>query len=419
MLDIGLPSALAPQESAPLRTTPRFRSNARILPESSLRVAFVITRADAVGGASIHVRDMARLLISEGHEAMVFLGGEGAVTDALRREAVPYRVISGLVRNVDPRKDAVAVLRLRSALKAYSPDLVSTHTSKAGVIGRLAAWTLGIPAIYTPHCWSFVDGFPGARFYLLAERLARPFGRRIIMVSEAERQDGLRARVAPAPHLVTVHNGMPDIPDDLRSRPGALSPRIVMVGRFEKQKDHESLLRGLARIQHLAWRLDLVGDGPMRAEAEELAAKLGIANRVTFHGYRNDVEVLLSDAQVFTLITHWEGFPRSIIEAMRAGLPVVATNVGGNAESVKDGVNGFIVGRRDIAAIGDRMAALLADPQLRERMGEAGRRLYEREFTLHRMMHKTANVWADVLKRPVRIGRANTSPEQSQRSLAA
>lgn len=192
----SIPNALAPAQLPLFRAYPTARVRRPRPSRSILRFAFVITRADAVGGASIHVRDVARMLIASGHETRVFLGGEGAVTDALRNESVPYTVIQGLVRNVDPLKDAGALLRLRTALKRFQPDLVSTHTSKAGVIGRVAAWSLGIPALYTPHCWSFVDGFPGAKFYLWAERVARPFGKRIIMVSEAERQDGLRHHVA-------------------------------------------------------------------------------------------------------------------------------------------------------------------------------------------------------------------------------
>ncbi|MDX2187244.1 MAG: glycosyltransferase family 4 protein [Opitutaceae bacterium] len=403
MLDTaGFPTALASDSTTPARLQRRTTTKAKGS-KRKIRIAFVITRADAVGGASIHVRDMARMLLSCGHTACVFLGGEGAVTEALKVAGVPYQVVHGLVRNVAPKQDLRAVFRLRKALAAFEPDLVSTHTSKAGVIGRLAAWSLGIPALYTPHCWSFVDGFPGARLYLWAERLVRPFGRRTIMVSEAERRDGIRHRVGPSDHFVTVHNGMPDITPDLRAEPGKQGPRIVMVGRFEQQKDHETLLLALARLKHLCWSLDLVGDGPLRKTAEELARSLGLLPRVVFHGYRKDVSSILSKAQIFALITNWEGFPRSIIEAMRAGLPIVASDVGGNAESVQDGVNGLVVRKRDAAAVAKALACLIQDTELRVRMGAAGRDAYEREFTLERMVHKTAEVWSSVLGHEVQL----------------
>lgn len=415
----GYPSAIAPLSG----DSPRQVRFAPILPlgPKPLRVAFVITRADAVGGASIHVRDLSSHLISCGHSVRVFLGGEGAVTDALRTVGVPFEVVAGLVRKVDPKSDLQAVVNLRRALRRFHPDLVSTHTSKAGVIGRLAAWSLGIPAVYTPHCWSFVDGFPGAKLYLWAERIVRPFGKRTIMVSNAERRDGIRFRVGPDDHFVTVHNGMPDIPTALLASPGRGTPRIVMVGRFEQQKDHESLLLALARIKHLPWALDLVGDGPLKGKAEELVRSLKLQSRVVFHGYCKDVAGILSRAHVFALITNWEGFPRSIIEAMRAGLPVVATDVGGNAESVIEGVNGFVVKKKDVGSIARQLACLLKSPELRKRLGDAGRKAYEREFTLQRMVQKTAHVWQAVLRRPVEVERSETtvSPRIARAEAAA
>lgn len=369
--------------------------------EALLRIAFIITRADAVGGASIHVRDLAAHLARSGHHVMVFLGGVGAVTDALTVAGVPFKVVPHMIRNVSPKKDLLAFARLRRELREFKPDLVSCHTSKAGVLGRLAAWSLGCPAVYTPHCWSFVDGFPGAKTYLWAERLARPFGKKIIMVSEAERQDGLRHRVASPRHLVTVHNGMPDVPAAMRATPEGCPPRIVMVGRFEEQKDHQTLLRALARLKELPWVLDLVGDGPLRPSQVDLAHSLGIAERVNFLCYRNDVAHILKDAQIFALVTNWEGFPRSIIEAMRAGLPVIATDVGGNRESVTHGKTGFLVHRGDVDELEQRLRSLILDESLRRDLGANGRRAYEADFTLGKLVANTLAVWAGVLGMPV------------------
>lgn len=368
-----------------------------------LRVAFVVTRADSFGGASVHVRDFSRLLIASGHEAMVFIGGEGPVVDALRQAGVPVRILRHLGRAIRPVADLRALWELGVALDRYRPHIVSTHTSKAGFIGRLAAWGMGFPVVYTPHCWSFVDGFPNAKLYLWAERLARPFGRRIVMVSDAERDEGLRGRVGSARHLVTVHNGMPDIAPELRANPARTPPRLTMIGRCEPQKDHRTLLRALACVKDLEWSLDFVGDGPMRAHVESEIWQLGLSARVRILGYRSDVAAILSQSQIFALITNWESFPRSIIEAMRAGLPVVATAVGGAAESVAHGRTGFVVPRGDVGALAARLRELIAQPELRSAFGAAGRLRYEENFTLAHMVRKTAAVWADVLGRPVAI----------------
>jgi glycosyltransferase involved in cell wall biosynthesis len=383
-------------------------------------VIFVITRADSVGGATIHVRDLARALLETGHWAKVLVGGEGPVTDAFREAGVPYRSLRHLAREINLRNDFAGLLELRAALRDERPDLVSTHTSKAGFLGRLSAASLGIPAIYTPHCWSFADGFPGARRYLWAERLARPFGRRTIAVSEAERREGIARRVGPPDHFATVHNGMPDIPKDLRANPGISPPRIVMVGRLEPQKDHPALLQALAQLKNLPWTLDCIGDGPLRSRTETAIRELDLGGRVNLLGYRRDVVDLLSRAQLFVLATNWESFPRSILEAMRAGLPVVATAVGGTAEAVSDRHTGYLVPRGDANELAWRLCALVADPVLRVKFGAAARRRYEANFTHDRMVKSTLRVWETVLGRSlVSGGEQSRSPDGSHRPAAS
>ncbi len=380
-----------------------------------LRVIFVITRADSVGGATIHVRDLARALLEAGHSAKVLVGGEGPVTEAFREAGVPYRSLRHLAREINLRNDLAGLLELRVALRDERPDLVSTHTSKAGFLGRLAAAALGIPAIYTPHCWSFADGFSGASLYLWAERLARPFGRRIIAVSEAERQEGIARRVGPPEHFATVNNGMPDIPENLRANPGISPPRIVMVGRLEPQKDHPTLLQALAQLKNLPWTLDCIGDGPLRSRTESTIQELDLVGRVNLLGYRRDVVDLLSRAQMFVLATNWESFPRSILEAMRAGLPVVATAVGGNAEAVSDRHTGYLVPRGDANELAWRLCSLVADPVLRVKFGAAGRRRYEANFTHERMVERTMKIWESVLNRSIAASRrANVSTVDSR-----
>lgn len=147
--------------------------------------------------------------------------------------------------------------------------------------------------------------------------------------------------------------------------------RLVMVARFQEQKDHAALFRALAGLTSLPWQLDLIGHGPLEEAAKRLALELGLGEWVRFHGLRNDVAEWLAKAQVFLLITNWEGFPHSILEAMRAGLPVVASDVGRINESVVEGETGFLVPRADVGALRERLSVLLQGPQLRERLGAA------------------------------------------------
>ena len=123
----------------------------------AVRILYVVTRADAVGGASIHVRDMAREMIVRGHAVIVLTGGEGPVTDLLQAAGVPYRPLRSLRRSIHPIRDLLAARELAAAVREFEPDLISVHTAKAGWIGRAVAARLGIPAIYTPHGWSIGD----------------------------------------------------------------------------------------------------------------------------------------------------------------------------------------------------------------------------------------------------------------------
>ena len=363
-----------------------------------MKIVYLITRSDTLGGAHIHVRDLAVALRAAGHEVTVLAGGEGAYTRILRERGVPCRPVRHLERRIRPLRDAAAVREIRSILRELRQDVVSTHSSKAGWLGRIAARSLGIPVIFTAHGWAFAEGVPEreARVYRWAERLAAPLAHRIITVSERDRDLALRHGIARSDALVAIHNGMPDVEHALRAAPGAAPPRMVMVARFEEQKDHPALFRALARLQELPWSVDLVGDGPLSGAAEALAAELGIAHRLRFLGLRTDVAEILRDAQLFLLISNWEGFPRSILEAMRAGLPVVASDVGGVSEAVVDGLTGYVVGRGDTNALHLRLAELLNAPDLRARMGAAGRQTYEERFTFQRMMGETVGVYLDV-----------------------
>ncbi len=364
-----------------------------------MRIAYLVTRAEPLGGAQIHVGDLAVAVQAQGHFPTVITGGTGAFIDTLKAQGVPTVSLRHLTAPIRPLRDLLALQELRSVLKAIRPDLLTTHSSKAGIIGRLAGRSLGIPALFTAHGWAFTPGIPSAQaaVYRQIERLAGPLSSRIITVSEFDRQLALEAGIAAADRLVAVHNGIPDVPAALRADPGRSPPRLVMVARFEAQKDHTTLLQALAGLQQLPWELDLVGSGPLMGEMESLAIALGIGGRVRFLGRRMDVGQILAESQVNLLVTNWEGFPLSILEAMRAGLPVVASSVGGVNESVREGETGYVVRRGGVAQLRERIGLLLTNPDLRRRLGAAGRAHYEQQFTLAHSVAKTLAVYESVL----------------------
>lgn len=372
-----------------------------------MKIAYIVTRAEPIGGAQIHVRDMAEAMQRRGHAVIVLTGGEGHFTEDLRARHIETVILDHLTVPIRPWRDLRALRELRRALEAFGPDLVATHSAKAGVIGRMAARLLGVPVTVTTHGWSFTTGVPPfkAFVYRWIERVTGPFGAdKTITVSEFDRQLALRAGVLSESRMVTVHNGIPDVPPVFRADPSRTPPRMVMVARFGAQKDHPTLLRALADLRDLPWELDLVGEGPLLSQTRGLAASLSLEDRVHFLGQRKDVDRILAEAQVGLLITNWEGFPLSILEAMRANLPVVASDVGGVSESVTDGVTGFVVAKGAVDVLRQRLRSLLSDPALRTRLGMRGRAEYETHFSLERSVSKTLAVYESVLRRPLTAG---------------
>lgn len=356
----------------------------------------LITRAEP-GGAQVHVRDVILGLLPE-VDFHLATGEEEFLTRELRAAGVPVTVLPSLQRAVSPRQDARALRELRALVREVQPHLVHTHSSKAGLLGRLAARLEGRPVIHTAHSWAFSDGVGWKRkaFAVPLEAAAARITQRFIVVSEEDGAVGRRHGVARAGQLRVVHNGVVD-GAPLADPAGSGVPVVIMVARMAPPKDQALLLEALACVE-APWELWLVGDGPEQATHEARVAELGLGDRVRFLGLRHDVPELLAQAQVFVLASRQEGFPLSVLEAMRAGLPVVASDVGGTREAVEHGESGFLVPRADRAGLARALSELLSDPALRVRAGAAGRAAYEARFTARRMVAGTREVYVELAR---------------------
>ncbi|HSW50727.1 MAG TPA: glycosyltransferase family 4 protein [Bryobacteraceae bacterium] len=362
-----------------------------------MRIAYVITRADAVGGASVHVRDLARAMADVGHQVMVFTGGEGPVTVQMARCGVPFQPLRRLQRSIHPARDLTAVAELTKALRRFGPDIVSLHTAKAGWIGRVAASRLSLPAVYTPHGWPSGARFsaPAGIIFRWAEKIMASRSAAIVCVCQYEKDLALRQRIAQPDRLRVIHNGVHDVSAELLCDSCVGPARIVSVARFESPKDHKTLIRALAMIRALDWQADLVGDGPLQPQVRALADSLGVGERIQFLGYQADPAPVLARAQIFVLSSRSEGFPRSVLEAMRARLAVVASRVGGVPEALEDGVSGLLTPPGDSAAMASALAALISDGGMRGKLATRARQAYEKRFRFERTARQTLSLYRE------------------------
>lgn len=367
-----------------------------------LKISFLITRSDTIGGAHIHVLDLASRAQSAGNTVEVLVGGNGPFAALLRDKGLKVVNLRYLVRPIRPHLDALAILECWRALKRFGPDLVHAHSTKAGLVGRLAARFAGLPVVFTAHGWAFTEGVAeqARRIAVFLERHAAGLSDAIICVSDYDRRLALGLGVGNPSLLRCIHNGVSEVAPALRCS-GSLGAvvRIVSVARLDVPKNHALLLEALATIKGMPWVLELIGDGPLTGRTKQMARDLGLADRVEFSGLCTDIPDRLARADMFALVSDWESLPLSILEAMRAGLPVLASDVGGVAESLPDGVTGFLVPKGDKAVLAERLRRLVGNSALRQQMGHAGRLLYERKFAFETMYRSTCKVYQDVLKR--------------------
>jgi glycosyltransferase involved in cell wall biosynthesis len=361
-----------------------------------MKILQVVTRGDVHGGAQTHVFDLSVALSHAGHEVTVITGRGGVLNQRLAAAGIPQRSMPSLVRPIRPWHDIWALAVLFQQVRALRPELICAHTAKAGWLARIVARSLNIPSTFTPHGWSLVDRSSSTLRLtcLLMERLAGATGARIINVCEHERALAAVCGVAPASLLEVVHNGLADLELERETAIDLQPPRIVMVARYETQKNHEILIRALAGLEHLPWDLTLIGEGERRHFIRRLVHELGLSGRTELLPADTDVAKVLASSQICVLSSNFEAFPISILEAMRAGVPVIASDVGGIPEAVIHGKTGLLVPPKNIGALRKALERLIQEPGLRGTLGSEGRARFCSNFTADRMVARTLDVYA-------------------------
>jgi glycosyltransferase involved in cell wall biosynthesis len=325
-----------------------------------------------------------RAIRARGHE-VVGACAEGPLLDDVRAEG--FRVIAiPFVRRLSPLAHLRAFQSLVAILRAEKPDLVHAHMPISGFLARLAAWVAGVPKVaYTCHGFLFnhaASSLPRRGLSVVMEWVAARVTDVFLTVSEAEAQDARRLHIAARAEAVrngrnpTVFRPDPIARARIRAELGVPADRVVViaVSRLVWHKGYPELAAAMRVVpQAELWVVGERLDSDRGADMGALLRSAGLGVRLRMLGYRTDVPSLLAAADIFTLPSRFEGLPMSVIEAMLTGLPVVATNVRGPQEQVIDGETGVSVAPGDAAALGVALGRLVRDPDLRARMGQAGR----------------------------------------------
>jgi glycosyltransferase involved in cell wall biosynthesis len=300
---------------------------------------------------------------------------------------------------ISARLDLASLFALKRLIRRLAPDLIHAHSSKAGFIARLAGLFTRTPVIFTAHGWGFAPGTPLLQkfFVWAAEALSAPATARLICVSEYDERLARRWLPFAASRLTTIRSGIPDFP--LIANPQRQPVRITMVARVSGQKDHALAIQAFCRLKSDSALLRLIGEGATSSGLDRLLAALPqvVRHRVECLGRREDVARLLADSEIFVLLSKYEGLPLTIIEAMRAGLPVLASDVGGVRELVSPGVNGLLVPPGDLSAAVQALQFLVDNPPERAKLGAAARLRYLSEFGVQRMLSSTELVYRNAL----------------------
>jgi glycosyltransferase involved in cell wall biosynthesis len=382
-----------------------------------MNVAHVITRL-IIGGA----QENTLLTVEEQHRAHgdevtlitgPALGPEGSLLERARRGGFRLIVLNELRRSVHPWRDWKACRALKRVLREKRPEIVHTHSSKAGILGRVAASRLGLPVVHTIHGAAFHYGQSSIAYaaYRGAERWAASRTDHFISVADAMTDEYVQAGVAARDRFTTIYSGFdvepfltpPRPPADVRREWGFGDGHVVVgkIGRLFHLKGQEFLIAAAPEIvrRHPNVRFVLVGDGMLRETFARQIAELGLTERFHFTGLvpPERIPELIHGMDIVAHASQWEGLARVLPQALIAGKPVVSFDVGGAREVVIPGETGFVVPLNDVGGLVDSIDHLAADAELRRRMGAEGRARFAEKFRYQFMAARIRDVYEKVL----------------------
>jgi glycosyltransferase involved in cell wall biosynthesis len=377
------------------------------------RICHIITLLELGGAQQNTLHTLAHLDRRRFEVSLV--AGRGGLLDA-EAESIPdleLHFVPDLARKIRPLRDFVALAKLTELLRRIRPDLVHTHSSKAGILGRWAAHLAGVPLlVHSVHGFGFHDQMPFAEreLYRALEAWTASLTCRFIAVSRANLQAGIRAGIFPSEKVTLVRSGVSLAAFRNGVSPGALRPSlgippqapvVGMVACLKPQKAPLDFVRVAGKVLRRVPQAHflLVGDGELRGAVEREASLASLAGHFHLLGWRRDIPSVFKNLSLLVLTSRWEGLPRVVPEAMAASLPVVATRVDGTPEAVGDRETGFLLEPGDVEGMAERVVWLLEHPEEARAMGRRGSQRTP-EFDIDLMVRRQEDLYDELLSHP-------------------
>ncbi|MDR0617623.1 MAG: glycosyltransferase family 4 protein [Endomicrobium sp.] len=365
-----------------------------------IKVCYIITKLD-LGGAQKVALDIGNGL-NKNPFNVFFITGVGGILDKDIDKTFKVYKLKQLVREMSPLKDLKTLIDIYKILKIERPDIVHTHTPKAGILGRIAAKLAGIKVIvHTVHGYGFSDKHKWYLKYLFIyiERFCALFSTRIIFVSKENIKKGFKYKIAKKNNFTLIRAGIDTdfyknfvLKSDFKksARINHNAKIVVTVASFKPSKN----LKDFINVARLVTKnikdvvFVIVGDGKQRKELESLIEKFNLTNKVILLGWRTDIANILKSVDMFVLTSLWEGLPCSILEAMCCAKPVIANAIDGIREIVVDNKTGFLIEPNDYEQMAKKIEYLLLNDNISKEMGKNGFNLVGEEFNINYIVNQ-------------------------------
>ena len=360
-----------------------------------MKIFYLITKSEA-GGAQTHVFQLSKYFLEKGNEIAVMSCPGGWLENKTKELGCKFYDNKHLSNSLNPLLAISSIKKIQKAIQDFQPDLICCHSTMAGFLGRMVIKNK-IPIIFTAHGWVFTDGasFFRKKMGIFMEKIAGRFCSKIICVSNFDKQLALKHGIVSKNKIITIYNGVA-----INSQKNKYeNNRIIFVGRLALPKNPLLLIRTFNNLSSdLKSRtiLSIVGDGPQKKEIKKFIKKNQLEDRVELLGRlsRKATFDALKKSNIFVLISNWEGFPYSILEAMNFGLAVVASNVGGVKESIEN--CGILLRKNNQKELKIVLEKLLKNPNLIRKMGEKAKKEVVKKFSLEKMLLKTEEVYKSI-----------------------